>query len=114
MVIRKEKISKNLYKQNDWLLLPTYHPEGFPYVFIEAMRAGIPIITTRNGALERLVTEGVNGYFVKSKNFQTLAQRMKFILEEQPDFRNNCYSYFKNNLSMDQGNLFYSNIMNNN
>ncbi len=38
--------------------------EGFPYVLIEAIAVGLPIVTTRVGGTSKLVRQGSNGFIV--------------------------------------------------
>src|SRR5699024_6794917 len=99
-----------MYLESNWLVLPTYH-EGFPYVFIESMRAGLPMITTRSGALTRLVTENVNGLFVEAKDVNSLYKKMKFVLDEKLNLSDNCYSFFSKNLSKSAGESFYKDLI---
>jgi len=55
-----------IYKKSHLFVFPTYHGEGFPNVVLEAMAAGLPVITTQNAGLKRLMEEGKNGYFLSS------------------------------------------------
>lgn len=54
--------------QSDAFVLATYHPEGLPYALLEAMAAGLPVITTRIGAIPDVVADGVHGLFVPSRD----------------------------------------------
>ncbi|MGH8131172.1 MAG: glycosyltransferase family 4 protein, partial [Steroidobacteraceae bacterium] len=54
--------------ESDAFVLATYHPEGLPYALLEAMAAGLPVITTRIGAIPDVVADGVHGLFVPGKD----------------------------------------------
>jgi glycosyltransferase involved in cell wall biosynthesis len=58
------------------LLLPSY-TEGIPNVILEAMAAGLPVITTPVGGIPSVFSEGVNGYFVNPGDSQSLASRIR-------------------------------------
>lgn len=47
----------------DVLLTPSLY-EGMPYVFLEALAAGLPIVATRVGGVELTVEEGINGHVI--------------------------------------------------
>lgn len=62
----------------DALVLPTFFPcEGHPGVLIEAMHAGIPVVSTRHRAIPELVTSGENGILVPVKNAAALAEALQ-------------------------------------
>ena len=50
--------------------------EGFPNVVLEAMAAGIPIITAPAGDAGRIVREGATGFIVPGGTPAVLAERM--------------------------------------
>ena len=53
----------------DIFVLPTYYPrEGQPWVLIEAMAAGLPIVTTDQAAIRETVDYGVNGFLVDKRD----------------------------------------------
>ena len=71
------------YRQADVFVLPTHGPEGFPTVILEAMAAGLPIITTSlRGAVDRL-DEGVNALFVASRRPDQLADALRRLLADE-------------------------------
>lgn len=47
--------------------------EGLPVVLMEAMAAGVPVITTQVGAVSELITHGVSGLIVPPTNAAALA-----------------------------------------
>jgi len=63
-VSEKEKIK--LFKEAHIFVFPTYHGEGFPTVVLEAMAAGLPIVTTKNAALKHAFKDCINGYLLSS------------------------------------------------
>jgi glycosyltransferase involved in cell wall biosynthesis len=72
------------YAAADVLVLPTYWSEGWPTVFMEAMAAGLPIVTTRlRGAIDHLA-EGTNALFVPPREPATLAATLRRLLEDRP------------------------------
>lgn len=63
------------YKKADLLVLmaqPEWH-WGIPNVFIEALAAKTPVITTRFGSVEELIQEGKTGLLVEPKDAAALA-----------------------------------------
>ncbi|RLJ01677.1 MAG: hypothetical protein DRP08_05255 [Candidatus Aenigmatarchaeota archaeon] len=64
----------------DLLVLPTYHlGEGHPGVIIEAMAAGIPVITTNFRSIPDLVQDGENGLLIIPKDTTSLMQAIETV-----------------------------------
>jgi glycosyltransferase involved in cell wall biosynthesis len=62
----------------DVLILPTYYEtEGHPGVLIEAMHAGVPVISTQARTFPELITHGVNGFLVPTRDSSALADAIK-------------------------------------
>jgi glycosyltransferase involved in cell wall biosynthesis len=62
----------------DVLVLPTFfETEGHPGVLIEAMHAGVPVITTQIRTINDLVTDGRNGLLIPLKDSHALAEAIK-------------------------------------
>ena len=53
-----------MYRDYDIFVLPTLPGEGIPRVLLEAMTAGVPIVTTRVAGIPSLVTHEMNGWLV--------------------------------------------------
>lgn len=69
-----------LYQRASCVVLSS-HEEGFGMVLIEAMACGVPVVATRCGGPEEIVTEGIDGYLValgdnESDVENLLAQRL--------------------------------------
>lgn len=47
--------------------------EGFPYVFLDALAAGLPVVTTRVGGADMVVSDGVNGFIVPKQSSEDFA-----------------------------------------
>jgi glycosyltransferase involved in cell wall biosynthesis len=50
-----------MYRNYDIFVLPTRPGEGIPRVLMEAMAAGMPVVTTNVAGITSLITDGVNG-----------------------------------------------------
>jgi glycosyltransferase involved in cell wall biosynthesis len=70
------------YEGADVFVLPTYWSEGFPTVLLEAMNAGLPIVTTAwRGAIDWL-EEGKNALFVPPRRPDLLADALLTIMTD--------------------------------
>jgi glycosyltransferase involved in cell wall biosynthesis len=101
------------YRDADLLVLPSYQ-EGFPYVAIEAMRAGLPIISTNTGALDELVTDGLTGFKVPPKDADALAETISRLINQRmllEEMSRNCHAYFKAKLSRSAAERYYSELI---
>jgi glycosyltransferase involved in cell wall biosynthesis len=66
----------DLFLSSSIFVLPSY-VENFPYTVLEAMSAGLPVITTPvGGALPEVVEEGVNGFLITPGDYRALAGRI--------------------------------------
>lgn len=64
------------------LLFPPVRPEGHPRVILEAMAAGMPVVTTDRGAIAETVLDGVTGYVLPDPDPAALADRVLAILHD--------------------------------
>ncbi len=64
-----------LYQQAACLALPS-DEEGFGMVVIEAMACGVPVIATRCGGPEEIISEGQDGFLVDLDDAREFAQRL--------------------------------------
>lgn len=87
-VVDKEK-KKRLLLFVDIFVFPTYYfAEGQPWVIIEAMSAGLPIITTDAGCIKEMVIDGENGFIIEKQNPTQIAQKIIQLLDDT-EMRNN-------------------------
>ena len=59
---------KKILAKSDIFLFPTYFGEGCPVVILEAMGAGLAIVSTPVGAIPDIVTHNENGFIINSKD----------------------------------------------
>jgi colanic acid/amylovoran biosynthesis glycosyltransferase len=70
------------YLQNtDIFVLPSFS-EGLPVALMEALAAGVPVITTPVAGISELVEHGINGYLVPPGAVEPLAQRIGQLLND--------------------------------
>lgn len=62
-----------LYRGYDVFVLPTLPGEGIPRVLLEAMTAGVPVVTTRVAGIPSLITHEVNGLLVEEPTADAVA-----------------------------------------
>lgn len=70
-----DELVQALWEANVFVL-PT-HSEGMPNALLEAMAAGLPVITTRVSSIPEIVTEGENGFLVQPGSALELADAMQ-------------------------------------
>lgn len=57
--------------------------EGFPYVVVEALACGLPIVATDVGGVSDGVIDGMTGYLAKPGNAEQLASGIRRLLEDR-------------------------------
>lgn len=81
-VIGKEK--ELLLCESDIFVFPTFYPlETFGIVNLEAMQAGLPIVTTGRGAIPEVVDDGINGFIVPEKDSDAIAEKIIELCKNQ-------------------------------
>ena len=65
------------------LLFPPREPEGHPRVVLEAMAAGLPVVTTDRGAIAETVRDGITGFVLPEPDPVELAARLVSLLTEE-------------------------------
>jgi colanic acid/amylovoran biosynthesis glycosyltransferase len=55
--------------------------EGIPVALMEAMAAGLPIISTWHSGIPELVQDGVSGFLVPERDIDALAERLTYLID---------------------------------
>lgn len=71
------------YKISHIFLFPSSWPEGLPYVLLEAASYGLAIISTKVGAANEIINDGVNGLFVKENSSKDLKNKIEILLKDK-------------------------------
>lgn len=74
---------QQLLENSDVLVFPTKYPfEGHPYVILEAMAAGLPIISTNWACIPEMVQDSLNGFLIEPGNTDELAEKLCLLLAD--------------------------------
>jgi glycosyltransferase involved in cell wall biosynthesis len=74
-----------ILKSLDLFVLPSYSNEGAPQAILQAMAFGIPVLSTRAGGIEEVVTNGQTGTLVPPKDIQTLSRAIDWIFRNREE-----------------------------
>jgi glycosyltransferase involved in cell wall biosynthesis len=66
----------------DLFVFPTRYDYS-PYAVIEAMRAGVPVISTRVGAIPEMIEDGVGGFLIEAGPEAHLVDRVSWALDNR-------------------------------
>ena len=66
----------DLLKNCSAVVLPSTCYEGMPMIVLEAFSTGTPVIATRLGAIENIITDGYNGWLLEAGNATELGKKM--------------------------------------
>lgn len=79
--------------------------EGQPWVIVEAMAAGLPVISTDRGAIAEAVRDQQNGFIVERYAAQQIAEKIKYLMS-QPEIKktmgNNSRKIYLDNYTEDK------------
>jgi glycosyltransferase involved in cell wall biosynthesis len=76
---------RDAMQHTDVFVLPSF-AEGVPVSLMEAMAAGVPVVTTRIAGISELVDDGVSGYLVPPGDSEELTLKICRLLD-QPELR---------------------------
>lgn len=69
----------------DVLAMPSRY-EGFSYLLLEALDAGLPVVCTPVGGVSEAIEDGVNGFVVPHEDVEALANRLTQLVDD-PNLR---------------------------
>lgn len=72
----------NAFSNSKIFIHPT-HDDCFPLVLLEAMQYGLPVISTYEGAIPKIVENNKTGFLVEKKNPEELAYKIEFLINNQ-------------------------------
>jgi len=73
---------RDFYERSDIFVSTSLH-EGFGMAVVEAMSNCMPVVATKCGVLPHLVEDGVNGFLVKPRDYEQLAEKITFLLKSE-------------------------------
>jgi len=65
-----------------WVVVVPSRYDSFPYVVIEALAVGVPVIASQVGGIPEAVRDGQDGFLVPPDDPQALADRLRLILSD--------------------------------
>lgn len=70
-----------VFADSDIFVFAPRSPEGHPWSIVEAMAAGLPIISTDRGAIRQSVANGENGFLLKDPLPEEIAEKLATLLK---------------------------------
>jgi glycosyltransferase involved in cell wall biosynthesis len=74
---------REFYRRADVYVAPSVWDEPLGLVILEAMAAGTPVICTRKGGISSIVKDGYNGFLVRARNSQEIADKVNYLLSHE-------------------------------
>ena len=99
----QEDITRWFLEADIFLLSSIY--EGLPLSILEAMRAGLPVISTNVGGVSEAVIDGVTGFLVNSGDEHMLESRINQLIDDfelRKKFSENGFQYYQENFRASQ------------
>lgn len=82
---QSEKAKMQLFANSDVFVFCPKMPEGHPWVVVEAMANGLPIISTNQGAIIESVIDGENGFIIPPENPLLISEKIEFLLKNEEE-----------------------------
>jgi len=70
------------YQEASIFVLPSFN-EGMSNAMLEALASGLPLIATDTGGTKELLENGKNGFIVKMKDSQDLADKIEILIKDE-------------------------------
>lgn len=74
---------REFYRRADVYVAPSVWDEPLGLVILEAMAAGTPVICTRKGGITSIIKDGYNGFLVRARNSQEIADKVNTLLNDE-------------------------------
>lgn len=88
----KMKVTEQVLSVGDVFILPS-ETESFGLAALEAMAAGLPVISSNTGGLPEINIHGFTGYLSKVGDVEDMANNTLKIFENQQLFKENCLKH---------------------
>lgn len=63
-------------------IYPSTSPEPFGLTMLESLSSAKPIIVTNMGGMPEIIQDGINGFVIRQRDFETLASKATLLLED--------------------------------
>ncbi|MFA5776857.1 MAG: glycosyltransferase family 4 protein [Parcubacteria group bacterium] len=70
------------YQEASIFVLPSLN-EGMSNAMLEALSSGLPLVATDTGGARKLLEEGVNGFIIKMKDSQDIAEKLETLAKDR-------------------------------
>lgn len=75
---------KSMMLEADVFVLPSYYPnEASPICLIEALNAGLPVVSTEHAGIPDTIEHGVNGLLARPNDTNDLVRRLSTMLDQE-------------------------------
>jgi len=101
------------YYEHDVLLLSS-NIEGFPLVVLEAMRVGMPVISTDVGGVSEQIVDGCNGFLIKANNILAMTDKIEYFYNNKNEVEvmgTNAFDIFNEKFSLEKMIHKYNNTL---